>query len=159
MKELLGCLYKLQEEREESKKSGQVIIQTYNPDNFCIEYAKKQDYEGFYNTEISIRKSLNYPPFCDIIMFGISGTDETEIIKASNELYKLLQKNTKNIYVYKPVSAPVDKIKNKYRWRIIAKCKLSNSIIDSVNNALDEFYKLKHKNVTVIVDINPSSMM
>ena len=48
------------------KDEGRVIIQTYNPDNYAIEFAKKQDYNLFYNTEIDIRKQLKYPPFCDI---------------------------------------------------------------------------------------------
>ena len=45
------------------KDKGRVIIQTYNPDNFSIECAKKNDYELFYNTEIGLRKQLKYPPF------------------------------------------------------------------------------------------------
>ena len=50
---------------------GNVIIQSYNPENFSIQDAKKQDYNLFYNTEIAIRKQLNYPPFCDIILMGL----------------------------------------------------------------------------------------
>jgi len=61
--------------------------------------------------------------------------------------------------IFPPVSAPIDKIKNKYRWRIIVKCRLNNNIIDLVNNTLEEFYKLKFKNTTVIVDVNPNSML
>ena len=147
---------------------GQVILQTYNPENFCIEHAKNQDYDSFYNTEISIRKSLNYPPFCDIIIFGISGTDEQELKIASNKIYNLLKKNIgtgpmsvlkNNINIFNPVSAPIDKIKNRYRWRIIVKCKLNNNIIDWINNTLEEYYKLKYKNIKVVVDVNPNSMM
>ena len=50
---------------------GRVIIQTYNPDNYAIEYSKMQDYNLFYNAEISLRKQLKYPPFCDIILVKI----------------------------------------------------------------------------------------
>ena len=54
------------------KDKGNVIIQTYNPDNLSIEYSKKQNYELFYNTELMIRKQLKYPPFCDIILIGFN---------------------------------------------------------------------------------------
>ena len=148
----------MQEEQEEKKKRGRVIIQTYNPDNFCIENAKNQDYDTFYNTEIAIRKSLNYPPFCDIIMFGISGIDEEEVMKASDKLYGILGKQT-SAHIFKPVSAPIGKIKNKYRWRIIVKCKLSRNTVEWVNKSLEKFYKLKYKNITVIADTNPSNLM
>ena len=63
------------------EEKGRVIIQTYNPDNFSIEYAKHQDYKMFYNTEIMLRKNLKYPPFCDIIMLQIMGENENEVIR------------------------------------------------------------------------------
>ena len=111
--------------RSGREEKGRVIIQTYNPDNFAIEYSKKQDYELFYNTEISLRKSLKYPPFCDIIMLGISSNDENEVKKISGLIHnfikqKILKENVK-IILYNPVPCPIEKIKNKYRWRIIIK--------------------------------------
>ncbi len=50
------------------KDKGRVLIQTYNPDNYAIEFSKNQDYDLFYNAEIDLRKMLKYPPFCDIIL-------------------------------------------------------------------------------------------
>ena len=81
---------------------------------------------------------------------------------ASKKLYNILQKNIKDnnikMEIYNPVVSPISKIKNKYRWRIIGKCNLNNSIIDLINNSLDEYYKLKFKNTRVIADVNPNNM-
>ena len=81
---------------------------------------------------------------------------------ASKKLHSLLQKNISKykipIELYNPVVAPISKIKNKYRWRIIAKCNLNNTIVNLVNNTLEEYYKLKFKNTRVIADINPNNM-
>ena len=81
---------------------------------------------------------------------------------ASTKLYNILKNNINkekiNIEVYNPVTAPISKIKNKYRWRIIAKCNLNNNVINLVNNTLEEYYKLKLKNVRVVADINPNNM-
>ncbi len=144
------------------EKEGRVIIQTYNPENFVIECAKKQNYDIFYNTEIELRKKLKYPPFCDIILFGISSKEKEKAQYAAKTLYEILQKNTNKykipITIYNPVTAPISKIKNNYRWRIIAKCNLSNNILNLVNNTLEEFYKLKIKNTRIIVDTNPNNM-
>ena len=63
------------------EEKGRVVIQTYNPDSFSIEFAQKQDYKLFYKTEIILRKSLKYPPFCDIIMLLITGENEKEVIR------------------------------------------------------------------------------
>lgn len=141
---------------------GNVIIQTYNPDNYSIQYSKKQNYEEFYDVEIKLRKQLRYPPFCDIIMFGISGEQENIVSKTANELYINLDKHIKekNIFanILKPLPAPIDKIKNRYRWRIIMKTNLNDNIIEIINNCLYNKELLKN-NARVIADINPTNMM
>ncbi len=139
------------------KNKGKVIIQTYNPDNFCIECSKEQDYEKFYNAEIVLRKQLKYPPFCDIIVIGISGANENQIKNVSNLIYSNIAKlYKKNFAIYKPLPAPIDKIKNKYRWRIIMKCKLDNNIIDTINSSLNNINTTK---VRISIDVNPNNMM
>ena len=76
-----------------SDKNGIVIIQTYNPDHYAIIDSQKQDYDLFYNQEINLRKMLNYPPFCDIIVFGFSGTKEEEVINLCTFVNKVLKTN------------------------------------------------------------------
>ena len=140
------------------KEKGRVIIQTYNPDSYAIIYAKNQDYDSFYKTEINLRKILKNPPFCDIILIRFSGENIKEIEESSKIVYQNLKNsiNPKNSMIYKPVPAPVDKIKNKYRWRIVIKGKVNNSMIDIINNTLE---KTEHfKNTTISVNINPSNM-
>ena len=142
-------------------KNGKVIIQTYNKDNYSIQYAKEQNYEKFYEDEISIRRQLNYPPYCDIILFSLLSKYEKEAKDVSNYMYKILKKEFKtynNIIIMNPLPAPINKIKNRYRWRIIMKCKFSNNIIDTINKVLDEFYSKNYKNTRIIVDVNPTNM-
>ena len=144
------------------KLPGKVIIQTYEPENYCIELAKKQNYVEFYNTEIALRKQLKYPPFCDIIIIGFSGTNEENVIKTSKHVHNYLKEKVIGenmpILLYSAIPAPIDKIKNKYRWRILIKCKLDDKIISLVNSALKISYKLS-QNIRTIADINPSNMM
>ena len=110
-------------------------------------------------TEIELRKQLKYPPFCDIIMFAINSSDSIEVQKASQTLYKILNKNNNgNMELFRAVPAPIDKIKNRYRGRIIAKCKLNNNIIDIINNSLEEFYKCKFKKTKLSISTNPNNM-
>ena len=147
----------------EKDVSGNVIIQTYNPDNLAIEYSKKQDYKLFYNTEIMIRKQLKYPPFCDIILIGFSSENENCVVESAKFMYKILKNKIINeklkIILYKPVPAPIDKIKNKVRWRIIIKCKFDDEIIQSINKALKELESINLKNVKTTIDVNPTNMM
>ena len=137
-------------------------MQTYNPENFCIECAKKQNYNMFYETEIALRKQLKYPPFCDIILFNVSSKDKDKVEVATKKLYDILKKNISkykiDLELFNPVIAPISKIKNNYRWRIIAKCKLGKKILDFINNSLEEYYALKIKDVRVVTDTNPNNM-
>ena len=142
---------------------GRVIIQTYNPDNFSIECAKKQDYNLFYNTEISLRKQLKYPPFCDIILIGFTSVIEKEVAKVAGEIHEYLKnrvlKENLGIILYKALPSPIDKIKNKYRWRILIKCKFGEEITDLINDVLEEFQKTKSKSTKITIDLNPNNMM
>ena len=139
---------------------GKVIIQSYNPDNFSIVCSKKQDYEMFYDTEIELRRQLKYPPFCDIILIGLTSTNLKEIEEESNKIYKFLKNNLneEEFNVLRPMPAPIDKIQNRYRWRIIIKGNMTNKANEVLNKALKEFYKQNKKQTRVVIDVNPNNM-
>ena len=59
------------------------------------------------------------------------------------------------MFIYKPLPCPIDKIKNKYRWRIILKGKLNNKIIDVINMAIG---KISSKTIRIVVDTNPTNL-
>ena len=70
----------------------------------------------FYETEIALRRQLKYPPFCDIIIIGISSASEQEVIKQAKKMHKYLKTRIISekigVLLYSPVPAPIDKIKN-----------------------------------------------
>ena len=140
---------------------GTVVIQTYNPDNFSIICAQKQDYEMFYNTEIALREQLKYPPFCDIILIGFNSLSEKELIDASAKIYNYLKNNLdgQEFTVLKPMPSPIDKIQNRYRWRIIIKGNMTEAANNVLNTCLRKFYNSNYKNTRVSVDVNPNNMI
>jgi len=142
------------------KEEGKVIIQTYNPESFPIECAKIQDYEKFYETEIILRKQLKYPPFCDIISLNVSGENEQTVRTTIEELYKKLKMyfENQNINILPPMPCPIDKIKNKHRWRIIIKCIFDEYIINGLNKILEDIYS-NDKKTGINIDVNPTSML
>ena len=140
------------------KNNGNVIIQTYNPDNFAIECSKLHNYKMFYEEEIKFRELLKYPPFCDIIKIEINDMSRNQTAKTAMQIYDSLIKQNEDgkMAIYKPMPSPIDKIKDRYRWRIIARCRFSNTIIDRVNNSIKD---IKGVNTRVTIDINPNNMM
>ena len=91
---------------------------------------------------------------------NVSGENERIITNTINVLYKELKKyfENENINILPPMPCPIDKIKNKYRWRIIIKCSFDNNIIKGINKILTQIYN-KEKNVSINVDVNPTSML
>ena len=148
------------------KDQGKVIVQTYNPDNFSIECAQKQDYNLFYDTEILMRKQLKYPPFCDIIVIGVTSENKVSAFNITKKMHeylktRVLQENL-GIILYQGMPAPIDKIKNQYRFRIIIKCKFGNDIIDLMNSMLEQYSLTKEgKNgiTRLTIDLNPNNWM
>ena len=140
---------------------GKVIIQTYNPENYSIECAKKQDFDLFYKTEILLRKQLKYPPFCDIIVISFNSLIEDEIKKTANFAHSFLKKelNEEQFRILKPMPCPIDKIQGRYRWRIIVKGNMTSEANSVFNKCLQKVYGLNLKSTRIGIDINPINMM
>jgi primosomal protein N' len=104
---------------------------------------------------------LKYPPFCDIIVISFTGTNEKELISISDYVYKFFEsKMDKQKYnVYKPVPAPIDKIQNKIRWRMIIKGNMTRKAYEDINECLANVYSKNIKSTKVWADINPNNMM
>lgn len=147
------------------ENKGIAIIQTLTPENNVIRLAQKQDYNSFYNNEIIIRKTMLYPPFCDICSVYFICEKENNALLCSKEFLTELRKITtekyknQKIIVLGPMPPRISKINNKYRYRIIIKCKNSKDFRNMVSELLITFGKNpKYRDVTVTADMNPESL-
>ena len=136
---------------------GEVIIQTYNPDNYSIIYAKYHDYISFYKEEMKIRKQLNYSPYYYIILVRISTKDYEESFKSAKVIGEYLRKNlSSTTYVLGPVMANIFRVDNTYYQQCIIKYQ-KDSNLKEVLTKLDEHYKI-NKKVKIEIDINPNRL-
>lgn len=96
-------------------------------------------------------------------MLGFTSENENEIKKVSQQVHQYLknriEKDNIPIILYKPVPSPIDKIKNKFRWRIIIKCKFGDNIIDILNDCNKEIFWKRNSGVSMIIDLNPNNML
>ena len=132
---------------------GEVILQTFMPENDLIKLSKEQDYISFYEKEIENRKLFNYPPFTQMVKITFSSKEENsaknEAISFKNKLIKFLQKNI----IIHPVSpCGRSKIKDYFKFQFLIRGKIL-PIIDAINNAKKE-YKLSSK-ISMLVDVDP----
>ena len=147
-----------------AKKEGVAVIQTNNPDNECIRLACAQDYKAFYQSEIKLRKLLVFPPFCDIALMTLTCSDEKELVKASGILSAKLSELVKGEYsdvplvVFGPFEAPVYKVENKYRMRMVLKCRANKRCRAMLSEVLKHFSSAKANKLSLSVDINPTNL-
>ena len=145
-------------------KEGMAVIQTNNPDSEVIRLACAQDYESFYEREIRLRKLLTFPPFCDIALLTVTGAYETELLRATTMMAQMLKEMCEGDYkdvtlvTFGPFEAPVYRVDNKYRMRMVLKCKLTRRTLAMLAELLSTFGQRVSKKVTLGIDLNPSSL-
>ncbi len=138
-----------------SDKKGEVIIQTFNPENYTLICVKDNDYQKFYNYEMNIRKTLKYPPYVYLIGIKVISSNYDIASKESIKARDYLKKNlSNNEIVLGPTTASVFKFQNKYRFQIIVKYKNEDALLKVLTH-LNEMYVLR-KDLYLEIDINPS---
>ncbi len=140
---------------------GMAVIQSYTPDNLIISMAAKQDYDTFYDTEINIRKGMLYPPFADICLIGFVGESQHLTLRAANAFLQSFIKYARSEYpelplrILGPSPALVVKVSNKFRYKLIVKCKNNREFRKLLSTLLIEFGNNKeYSNVTAYADMN-----
>ena len=105
-----------------SSKQGEVIIQTYNPDNYGILEVVNQDYESFYKKEIYIRKKLLYPPFSNMLTLKVKSINIDLVKEHIIKIYKYLKLNLEETTsILGPNLLNIRKLDKKYECSITLK--------------------------------------
>ena len=142
--------------------AGQAMIQTYVPNHSVITLAAKQDYDGFYNLEIGLRKQLQNPPFGDCAVITLTGQEEARVLhgaaKLKSSLQNLLQQpeyKEERCTVLGPAPCPVPKINYNYRYRLTLRCKMTKPLRLLLAHLLRQFSQdRENRGVTAFVDVN-----
>lgn len=139
-----------------SKKSGEVIIQTYNPEHYAISYTKTHDYIGFYNKEMEIRKCLKYPPFYYLCYVKISGKNMDYIFQEANKIKRAFDRNLEEFSILGPTPSTIFKVNNIYRYGIILKYKREGNLKELLEKILGHYRG--NNRIKIDIDFNPSKI-
>ncbi len=143
------------------EKPGVAYIQTISPEHPVIQDAAKQDYEAFYADEIIMRKTALQPPFCDLAVIGLSGTDEEAVRQAARGLHDILARFLTEAVPQLPAvllgvsEAGVYRMNGRFRLRIILKCKNNRRFRNLLRAAIAEADRNKlFSKASIFVDMN-----
>ena len=123
------------------QKAGRAVIQTFTPSSEVIRQAARQDYDAFYQSEIILRKLQDSPPFSDLLSVTASGAEERAVVDAcrfvKNRLCFLLGQKEKT-ELLGPTPLTVVRVNNRFRYRIIIKCRSDSAIRNAVSGVITE---------------------
>ena len=144
-------------------KPGCALVQTYNPDHPVLRMAAEQNYEKMYAGETALRKSLVFPPYCDIVMFTLSSESENELMSACREFSSLWSKTAAAnadipTVMFGPMEAPVYKVGGIYRMRAVIKCRMDGKTRGMISGVYSELSRMLGRKIGLSVDINPNSL-
>ena len=121
-----------------SDKPGEVVIQTYVPDNPVIKNAAKLDMMKYYNIALSERNELKYPPFSWLAKIEITGQNKSLVTSLSKRISKALKGQYKGLDILGPAPCYLEKLRNQYRFQIVFK---SKKTMDPNGQKLHRFIK------------------
>lgn len=154
-----------------AENEGRVFIQTYNPDHYSLITAQKHDYESFAERELHIRDEIAYPPFGHLIALKFESASEGGASQAARDYSTAARRHLRQnaqlgegVFMLGPALAPMARLKGKYRWQILFKSRsraLVRKLAIATLNDTGYFETVgsTHKNVRIIIDVDPLSML
>ena len=135
---------------------GTVVIQTSAPQAQLFKSLCTNDYNIFYDRELSERQQYNMPPYGKLVALTISGRSEKQVANLATLLVKK-SPISPDIIILGPVPAPIVLLRNNFRYRILIKCARNLNIRSYISCWFD--YVTVPKNIKIVIDIDPYSFM
>ena len=120
------------------QKPGEVVIQTYSPDNPVIKYAAKLDMNQYYEIALKEREELDYPPFSWLSKIEITGKNYQRVSKLASAIPRKINGEYSGLRILGPAPCYIEKLRGYYRFQMILKSKKS---IDPNGKKLHSFIK------------------
>ncbi len=143
------------------KQSGKVVLQTYTPRHYCLQYASRQDYMGFFKREINLREASEFPPFSVVARVMYAGEDAQTCIDLLNRHYadiEKLQESYSDAFLFlQKMRCPLKRLQGKHRFQILMRLttKDSESVLKNIYDIVD---KTTEDKVTVFTEVNPQNL-
>lgn len=136
-----------------SHLKGEVILETYNPENHILKFVQKQDYSQFYQYEMNIRKKLKYPPYYYLAHLVIKSKDYEQVRQEANKAASFLKKHLDSTSILLgPTPASMFRVNNIYHFEMMIKYRFDKNLKNTLKE-LDQIFLL-NKKVELDIDLN-----
>jgi primosomal protein N' (replication factor Y) len=139
---------------------GKVVLQTYFPDHYAVQYAAQHDFVGFYEKELRFRSWMHYPPYSALANVLVRSDKLDEALRWSGILGKWLEKTRhEGIRVLGPAAAPIVRLKRDYRYHFVLKSPSREKLNALLRLMLAYAAQQKIPRTQVIVDVDAVWLM
>ena len=144
-----------------AEKHGRAVVQTFSPTHRVLRYSFAQDYEAFYNNEMALRRSLVYPPYCDLCQAVFVAPTEDLAFKGAEKFIEMVSSEMEGaslpVRIIKPKPTSVPMVDGNYRVRTLIRCKDVYAQREIFRKIYIEFSKDKEcKDIQMTLDMNPA---
>jgi len=139
---------------------GKMVLQTYFPDHYAVQYAAQHDFAGFYDKELRFRAWMHYPPYSALANVLVRGDKLDDALRWSGLLGKWFEKTRhEGIRVLGPAAAPILRLKNDYRYHFVLKSPSRQKLNGLLRSMLAYAASEKIPRTQVIVDVDALWLM
>ena len=139
---------------------GEVFVQAFTPFHPAIQFARRHDFEGFYEQEIEFREQLKYPPIARIALLTLKGRNEEKVRFSADYLKHQLDQalgDINDLVIAGPAPAPLLRAETFYRYQIMLRAQRMAALSQRLA-PLTRSLTLP-EDVTLAVDIDPVALM
>ncbi|HTL67969.1 MAG TPA: primosomal protein N' [Lacunisphaera sp.] len=138
-------------------RAGEVVVQTFTPKSDAIQFARRADFNGFVDAELAVRKKFNYPPYRHLIHHLFRGPNPEKIrFYAEHWVREVEQKLGGAVEIRGPTPAPVEKVKDEYRFQVWYFCARATTVVAELTKLLAA--RSWPDDVVQVLDVDPMSL-
>ena len=139
--------------------AGEVLVETYYPEHYAIEFAARQDYAAFFEKEAHFRRMLHYPPFTALASVLMRDRKIENAIRWSRELAGYFAPfENRGVKVLGPAAAPLARLRREYRFQFVLKSPQRSALAQALSGCLDFCAAKEIPGTAVIADVDPTSL-
>lgn len=139
---------------------GRVVLQTFHPEHYAIEFAQRHDYLGFYEKEIRFRRWMHYPPFSALANVLVRSDKLEQTLRWTGQLGRWFESTRhEGVRVLGPSVAPIMRLKRDYRYHFIVKGASREKLNTALRRMLAFAGEQKIPRSNVIVDVDALSLL
>jgi primosomal protein N' (replication factor Y) len=144
--------------------AGEVVIQTHQPGHYTLLRVLDNDFSAFYQEELRARRELTYPPFSRLVLVETRGENEVNVSGEAQRFALALRDVHLQATVLGPAPAVISRIKGKYRWHLVLKCRKEEdpsgaAVRNALQAATAKTAPRRHRDVQLVIDVDPAGLM